>query len=501
MTPLRRPPLTWQRLLLSFACVLALLPVAACGAAGGGAPSAADAGGTAEDPPSGDGGDPASTARTVGLLRHESGSFQGYTLFAPMGSGDTYLIDNDGSAVHSWSSAYPPGLSAYLLEDGSLLRTAATTRGPDAVFGTGGAGGRVERISWHGTVAWTYDYADADHQLHHDIEVLPNGNVLMIAWERKTAAEAVAAGRDPSRLSDGELWPDHVIEVQPDGADGGQVVWAWHAWDHLVQDQYPTRANYGDVAAHPELIDLNFATEKGADWNHVNSIDYDATLDQILLSVHSFGEIWVIDHSTTTAEAAGHTGGRSDRGGDLLYRWGNPQTYGAGDAADQRLFAQHDARWIEADRPGAGRILVFNNGQQRGHSSVDELDPPVQGDGSYARSAGAAYGPVDLTWSYTAPVPADFLANHISGAHRLPNGNTLICDGPLGTFFEVTAAGEMVWEYVNPVTTNGILSFDEAIPTGSGGQQNSVFRAERYGPDHPGFAGRDLTGGSPIEAP
>ena len=118
----------------------------------------------------------------------------------------------------------------------------------------------------------------------------------MIAWEIKTEAEAIAAGRNPNLMGAGELWPDHIIEVQPTDASGGEIVWEWHAWDHLIQDYDETRENYGTVAEHPERINLNYAGDSGADWNHINAIDYDTDLDQILLSVHSFSEIWVIDH-------------------------------------------------------------------------------------------------------------------------------------------------------------------------------------------------------------
>jgi hypothetical protein len=168
-------------------------------------------------------------------------------------------------------------------------------------------------------------------------------------------------------------------------------------------------------------------------------------LDQILLSVRNFSEMWVIDHSTTTAEAAGHSGGNSGMGGDLLYRWGNPQAYDAGGSGDQQLFVQHDAQWIPEGTPGAGNILVFNNGQGRpdgDYSSVDGIVPPVDGAGNYT-----GYGPAAPTWSYVASTPGDFYARNISGTQRLPDSDTLICDGPAARFFQVDAAGEVVWEY------------------------------------------------------
>jgi hypothetical protein len=94
----------------------------------------------------------------------------------------------------------------------------------------------------------------------------------------------------------------HLIEVDP---ASGTTVWQWHVWDHLIQDADPTKENYGQVADHPELIDLNYGgtgRPGNPDWNHINSIDCHEELDQVLLSVHSFSEIWVIDHSTSTPE-------------------------------------------------------------------------------------------------------------------------------------------------------------------------------------------------------
>ena len=441
--------------------------------------------------------------QTVGLFLNEEGSFDGYTLFAPFGYGTTYLIDNDGRLIHSWDSDYNP-MSAYLLENGSLLRTA---RLADSAFPGGGGTGRVEEFAWDGTLVWEFEYASDEHLLHHDIEVLPNGNVLMIAWEHKTAAEAIAAGRDPALLEDGELWPEHIIEVEPTGASGGNIVWEWHAWDHLIQDHDPTADNYGVVAQHPELIDINFVESSpglgGADWHHANSIDYNPEFDQIILSVRHFNEFWVIDHSTTTAEAAGHSGGDSGKGGDLLYRWGNPQAYGEGDAGDQKLFAQHDAQWIEPGLPGEGNILVFNNGASRpegNYSSIDEIVPPADSSGKYSLTPGQAYGPVEQTWIYTDANPTDFFSAIMGGVLRLPNGNTLIDNSVSGTFFEVTPEGETVWRYVNPVAFDGPLNQGDDIPPFFGViLANLVFRAYRYAPDFPGLAGHDLTPGGPIE--
>ncbi|MBT3190643.1 MAG: arylsulfotransferase (ASST) [Anaerolineae bacterium] len=357
-------------------------------------------------------------------------------LFAPIRSTTTYLMDAEGNALQTWESAYTPGNAVYLQENGNLLRTGSVK---STKFGVGGTGGIIEEIASDGSVVWAYQYANDQVQQHHDIEQMPNGNILMIAWGLKSQADAIAAGRDPSLLSDGELWPDHVIELNP---TTNTIVWEWHVWDHLVQDYDASKANYGTVSEHPGLVDINFVARKAdADWNHTNSIDYNAELDQILLSVHSFSEIWIIDHDTTTKTATGTAG-------DLLYRWGNPQTYDAGSSGDQQFYTQHDAQWIAAGMPGAGNILVFNNGdrQTRAYSSVDEIVPPLNADGGYSLS-GAAYTPAAPVWTYVADTPSDFYADHISGAQRLSNGNTLICSGTDGSFFEVTSAGEVIWRY------------------------------------------------------
>jgi len=438
--------------------------------------------------------------QTVGLFLNDSSSFNGYTFFAPAAYTNTYLINNEGLLVNSWEGTYTPALSAYLLENGNLLRTATIF---NAIFDGGGSGGLIQEFEWEGTLVWEFEYSTDLYYQHHDIEKLPNGNVLIIAWEYKSVEEAVTGGRDPSTLPQDMLWPDHIVEVEPDGSNGGNIVWEWHVWDHLIQDYDSTVLNYGVVSEHPELIDINYIDPgpggSRADWNHINAVAYNEEFDQVILSVHNFSEIWVIDHSTTTAEASGHTGGNSGMGGDLLYRWGNPLTYGRGTFLDQKLFAQHDAHWLEAGLPGEGNILIFNNGRNRpggiSYSSIDEIIPPVDLNGNYTLIPNSTYGPDTLFWSYTAPNPTDFFAANISGSQRQPNANTLICDGPAGEFFEVTDAGEKVWLYINPVIASGPMIQGEPIPPG----QNRIFRSYRYAPDYPGFIGKDLTPGDPIE--
>ncbi|MFZ4617271.1 MAG: aryl-sulfate sulfotransferase, partial [Rectinemataceae bacterium] len=438
--------------------------------------------------------------QTLGLFSNDPRASVGYTLLAPKHNTTTYLLDNQGRSVHQWASAYEPGQSAYLLPNGHLLRAGMLR----VQGGTGGGeGGRIEEYDWDGKLVWEFEHATRDYQLHHDIKPLPNGHVLALMVERRTGAEAVAAGFDPRLLRDEYLAPDAVVEIEPSYPKGGRIVWQWKVWDHLVQDFDRTKANYGEVAAHPELIDTDCnGRATPAFWNHMNSLDYNAALDQILLSVRGCNEIWILDHSTTTAQAAGHSGGKSGRGGDLVYRWGNPAAYGRGSSADAVLVQQHDAEWIPDGSPGAGHILIFNNGYDRQWSSIEEIVPPVGLDGRYALAKGAAYGPERSVWRYEAAKRSDFFSSEISGAQRLPNGNTLICAGVVGNLFEVTGTGEMVWQYVNPVVRGGILAQGELPGKDSRGHLfNAVFKVHRYSPDFAGLKGRLLSPIGVIELP
>lgn len=426
---------------------------------------------------------PTEDPNPTGVLLKTSDAFEGYTLFAPLIGDTAYLIDMDGQIVKTWGILEgTTSQDLYLLEDGTLIfQTPAQSPMLEQFAQVGGVAGSIKAQTWDGMLLWSYDYASDTYQQHHDIEPLPNGNILLIAWEVLSNEEALAAGMRPELLPDGDtLWPDKVVELDP---TTGDIVWEWRVWDHLIQDYDPDLPNYGVVSEHPERIDINYTRQRVlGDWQHSNSIDYNPDLDQIVLSVRHFSEIWIIDHSTTTEEAAGSTGGRSNRGGDLLYRWGNPAAYQAGTAADQQLFYQHDATWIEPGKPGEGNILIFNNGDletERLFSNVIEITPPLLDDGTYAWD-GTVYAPAAPTWEYVADPPESLFAPFISGAQRLSNGNTMIVDGTGGHIFEVDAKGSIVWDFISPFT-GGMQNNDIFV-------SHSLFRAYRYAPDYPGLS-------------
>jgi hypothetical protein len=424
----------------------------------------------------------------VGLFIHDERASEGFTLFGPKNNTSVHLINNDGLAVHSWETYVLPASMGYLLPTGNLLRAAK--------IGGAGPGMRLQEFDWDGNVVWDYTLVDTKYRQHHDIEPLPNGNVLVLAREIMLHEDAVDAGRNPLAIPEGEIRPDAVVEIRPIPPFGGEIVWEWRVWEHLIQDFAPTKGNFGVVADHPELIDVNYGPTD-ADWTHCNSVAYNPQLDQIIISSRKFNELWVVDHSTTTEEAAGHTGGNSGMGGDILYRWGNPAAYRRGTTADQKLFGQHDAQWIPPGYPGEGNILVFDNGwlQPSGaYSSVEEIVPPVDEFGVYTIDPGAPFGPDEPVWSYVSDPPEDFYSANISGAERRPEGTTLICEGIKGHLFEVMEDGEIVWDYVNPIDSGGPLAQGDPVST-----DNAVVKVRRHPSDHPAFAGRNLTPGDPIE--
>ncbi|MFM7759068.1 MAG: aryl-sulfate sulfotransferase [Crocinitomicaceae bacterium] len=425
---------------------------------------------------------------TIGLTQYDYENLEGYVLFSPMKSTNTYLIDKCGEKVHEWNtSSYRPGLSSYILEDGSLVRSGILD---NHNFDEGGSGGILEKFDWNGNLVWSYTLSDSDICQHHDFKVLPNGNILVIVWDRYTNAQAIANGKNTS-YNNTHLWSEKIVELQPSGTNDATIVWEWKLWAHLVHDFDNSKPNYGVVSEHPELVDLNYfpGQPTSMDWIHLNSIDYNPELDQILVSSHTLNEIWIIDHSTSTAEAAGHIGGNSNKGGDLLYRWGNPQTYDRGNPTTKVFFGQHHATWIPQGFPNEGKILVFNNGLNRPgtYSSIDMIETPIDGSQDYLIGATTPFLPNSLFWTYTATIPSDFYSSNISGVYPLVNGSFLITSGANGTFFEINVTNETIWEYINPVAQSGILS-QGTSPSG-----NVVFRCNFYPTSFAGFTGKTLT--------
>jgi len=396
------------------------------------------------------------------LMYDKENSYGGYTLFAPMGSKTTYLIDIEGNVVHTWKAEYNPGAYAVLLENGNLLR-AGTLGGSPAAFG--GAGGIIQEIDWDGKVVWEYKFLDDNEVQHHCFDRMPNGNTLILAWERKSIDEFIAKGRDPKTIPvrgpgftgkfQNDFWVDFVREVNP----AGDTVWEWHVWDHTGTGPYQYDINY----TIPDPMGSEF------DWTHFNSVEYMPESDYVLLNSRNFSEFYVIDHKT----------------GKMMYRWGNPSAYGHGEPpswmnnGDQKVFGNHDATYL-----GRNRFLVFDNGSERpegNRSAVVEVD---------ARTG-------NIEWQYTAPTSNSFYTARQGGAQRLPNGNTFITSANSGHLIEVTEDKQVVWDYVSPITGQDQVN---CFLGGGGFAFNMIHRAYRYGKDYPGLEGKDLSKRKPLAA-
>ncbi len=433
---------------------------------------------------------------TVGLLSHDpTKTFDGYTLIYPHNQPNVYLIDNCGRVVHTWEDeeSFRPGNMAYLMPDGRLVKT----KRPASIAGNpiwaGGGGATVEIRSWENELLWSFTLNNEQERLHHDIAVTPAGTILMIVWELKTEAEAIQAGRNPELLAQAELWPDYILEVEPVGTDDFEVVWEWHVWDHLVQDFDETKDNYGVVSDNPGKVDINWDTSDGhPDWMHTNAIDYDPINDMVMLSVPTFHELWIIDHSTTTEQAAGSSGGFGGRGGDLLYRWGNPAAYKAGTEADQKLFYQHDTHWIDdyldPSHPQFRKLGIFNNRVGADFSTVNILDPEFDMYEHAFPFENGVFGPADFDWTATHPVPTQMYSTGLSSLQVLPNGNILICTGRFGYIFELTPDNEIVWEYKTPLISGQPATQGDTLSINN----NLTFRATKIPADYEAFEGRDL---------
>lgn len=412
-----------------------------------------------------------------GVQLNTESAQESYTLYTDRNN--TYLIDNCGGVVKIW----PFGrndihLHPKLLENGNLvfLRDGPTGE-PNLVM-----------YDWEGNLLLNITDSRNEVFPYYEVILLENGNFLTVGREYLSEQEFIDIGYDvdyvpqTSSSSVNPIVMDMILEMDTEG----NIVWEWHLKDHVIQDRSATAANFGDVSANPQLLDMGVPVES-IDWNGfetfmINSFDYNPALDQIVISIRKMGEIAIIDHSTTTEEAAGHTGGNQGKGGDILWRWGRPSNYGVDQ--ERFLYYQHNPNWIEQG-PYKGMLTCFNNGLGRPgnfddrYSQVPVIDTEVRADGSYALVNGT-YSPEGLQLVYDInETNTFFYSSYTSGAEFLPNGNIHITVGQEGRMFEINPEGEVVWDYI--IENSGY-----------------IYRSEKYPLDYPAFVGRDMTPTSTI---
>jgi hypothetical protein len=349
-----------------------------------------------------------------------------YVLVNDAGNNFVYLMDKNAKVLNQWNlNGGDLGNDCFLLENGQLL---AMVESDDPKLLLGGFGGKIELLQNDGTVDWSFVHSTDDYIIHHDAEMLPNGNILIMTWERRTKEEAIENGYK----LDVELFPDGLIEVNP---NTDEIVWEWRVWDHIVQDHDESKANFGAIETNPQLIDINYNQNDNGDITHANGIAYDAAKDVIYISANFYSEVWVIDHSTNTQEARSHSGGNYGKGGDLIYRFGNPSAYK--NPNGQRLFNNnHYPNLLEGE--DIGKMLIFSNGAELKQSTVYELQLPNE----FSVDITKDNEPL-VNWSFT---DSELYSAKVSGAEKLPNGNVLITEGDYG-IWEVTQEKEVVWKF------------------------------------------------------
>ncbi|MYF70297.1 MAG: hypothetical protein F4181_10200 [Proteobacteria bacterium] len=470
------------------------------------------------------------------LIYHDAQrAYRGYTMFTPSRGRNTYLIDMNGEVIHTWpipASWRDPEIreNARLLDDGMLARSETVADGSTP--------GTYQLVDWDGAVVWEYESAREDLSGHHDFRFIHNPKLgqrtLIYSATRETPHEKILAlGADPALRESYDTRPDGLVEVDMDG----NIVWEWNISDHVVQDFDPNLPGYGVVSEHPGRLDINFGPGVSGNWIHMNGWDFNEVLDHVAINNSRMSEFYVVDHGATFVPGDPQRSRElaASDAGDFIYRWGNPCVSDTGECPSmtaeglstsnghQQLFFSHDIQWIDGGDfgaldgpvPGAGHFLIFNNGaRQPGptFSSVIEIDPydgPMES-GIYIPAAVAGYDPMpvgggmsrrtqnvsrQVVWSFHGISPNSFYSPYISGAQRLPNGNTLVCSGAHGHIFEVTPEGAVVWEFINPVgvrlvNARGIY---RTMADKAGDEFNSIFKCQRYAPDYPGLNGKDLT--------
>jgi len=450
------------------------------------------------------------------LFNDPSKTLQGYTFFG-VGS-RTFLLDMEGRVVHTW----PVGTNPHLLDNGNVLD--ATRDDPSGFQG-------FQEVDWDGKTVWEYTEKRENYAPHHDwVRIFNKGlnapTTLYIANKSISNEQALAAGADPRKgpYDNGQM--DAIVEVDMQG----KVVWEWWFFDHVVQDIDPSKPNHvgagKTIADHPGRINLNLPGRPlKRDWLHCNSMDYNAESGHIVINSVQ-GELYVIDHDGTfvTGDPQAGIAKAAGTAGDFLYRFGDPARYGQGEpprvlenwdsatSGHKQMGGSHDAHWIRPGLPGAGHLMVFNNGQylyqRTPGSSILEINPFLDAGGrdtgKYVNPPDAGYSRVtydhdthneprrisnQIVWSFKSVNNHGFFSHIGSSGQRLPNGNTFVCSDTEGHFFEITAKGELAWEYLNPVTREGaVKNLGDQLP-----MTNSAFRAYRYSADHPAFKDRDLT--------
>lgn len=388
----------------------------------------------------------------------------------------TYLVNKCGEIINEWKHDFRAGLSSRLLPNGLLLRAEFI---PEGCCQQTSSGGLIQVKSWDNELVWSHKVASDSSNQHHDLIFLPNGNIMFLGWESLNAQQQMSLGKKDIQF---QIWSEFVREIKPIGTDSFELVWEWHLKNHLIQDNFPDLDNYTPIHLNPGKIDINYIGPVSFSdvhlW-HTNALDYNIEKDQILINSRGNSETWIIDHSTSTQEAAGDTGGQSGKGGQVLFRWGNPAAYKTGAPDDLLQYGSHGHYWIPSGLPNAGSIIFFNNGHSRPgsqfYSSIESISPSVDNLGNYIQNQNGQFMVDEHKILFgTEPGQEPLFSYYLSNVQQLGDG-FLINEGNSGRIFELDQNLNKSWE----------LQIDSL--------QVNIFRAYSYSLSYSGFQGIDLT--------
>lgn len=371
-------------------------------------------------------------------------TFNGFTVLSPLGEPEAVVIDMNGNVVKTWEG--------YQISAGGPIRVLPG----GFVIGPVGANppkqeslGLVEQ-DFDGNVVWKFDHNQQietrdgetvwSARQHHDWQRsdFPAGYYSPDASPAALGADTLllthTTHMNPNVAPGREIEDDRLIELNADG----EIVWDWIVGDHIDAFGYSEAARA--AIASPQ------GPGRGAyDWFHMNSATYVGPNRFFDAGDERFAPDNVIVSSRQSSLVA-----IVARDGSIVWQIGPDFTERPELARIRQIIGQHHAHMIPKGLPGAGDIMIFDNGGSSGYGSPSPI--ALGGQGIYARATSRVVeiDPVsyELVWSYTAP---NFYSSNISSAQRLPNGNTLITEGAGGRLFEVTSEGEIVWEYMHPV--------------------------------------------------
>lgn len=368
-------------------------------------------------------------------------------LIVPDYGRETVLLDSDGKEMLVWKSQQTNAGGARLLKDRALLHV--VNRPLQRPFQQAIFGGGLEILDADSKVVWSFWNATSHHATCGDALQLPNGNILTSIVEWKSREEVIRAGRDPALVDlQGMLVPG-LMEVRPSGPTGGIPVWKWSLWDHVYQRSNAALPGFSEEAKDG-CIDINQGRLKRRNWIKPFELDYNAEEKLVVLTMQN-REAWIIDHTTTTEEAATGKGGKKGKGGRLLAKL-------AYASSKEHASIPTQSAWWQT----GGDLAVLRTNSTFVKVSMKDPGKIQVGEHQTARRK-------------QIPFPApDGKKINVQNARFFSDGSLALTSGFRGQIVRLSENGQILWRYQNPygVRRFSIGSKDGSTACCGGGEIN-----------------------------